>query len=145
MLTFLCVTVAWVFFRAESLSAAFEVLKGMSGLNGVVLPATYEAKLGMVGAWLASAGVEFGASGVYAGKQGFLVLVGVAFLTFVLPNSSQTLGTRNPGIVPSQFQGRNANWLAWNDSTSWALALGAAAALAMLSGTTGSQFLYFQF
>ena len=145
LLTFLCVTVAWVFFRADNVSAAFEVLKGMSGVNGVVLPATYEAKLGVVGGWLARAGVEFGAAGVYAGKQGFLALIGIAFITFALPNSSQILGAKNPSIVPAQFQGRSASWLLWKGSTSWALALGAAAAFAMLSGTSRSQFLYFQF
>jgi len=33
-LTFLCVTVAWVFFRAESVGDAMEMLRAMAGLNG---------------------------------------------------------------------------------------------------------------
>lgn len=36
LITFLCVVVAWVFFRAESLEAALRVLTGMSGFNGIV-------------------------------------------------------------------------------------------------------------
>ncbi|MDA9590039.1 MBOAT family protein [Opitutales bacterium] len=36
--TFLAVVVAWVFFRAVSFEGAFEIIKGMSGLNGFVLP-----------------------------------------------------------------------------------------------------------
>jgi D-alanyl-lipoteichoic acid acyltransferase DltB (MBOAT superfamily) len=37
-LTFLCVIVAWVFFRAADLDTAFSLLKGMAGLQGSVLP-----------------------------------------------------------------------------------------------------------
>ncbi|MEX2451851.1 MAG: MBOAT family protein, partial [Rhodospirillales bacterium] len=36
--TFLAVSVAWVFFRAENFTDAFAIITGMSGLNGVVLP-----------------------------------------------------------------------------------------------------------
>jgi alginate O-acetyltransferase complex protein AlgI len=33
-LTFLCVTISWVFFRAESVGDAMEMLRAMAGLNG---------------------------------------------------------------------------------------------------------------
>jgi D-alanyl-lipoteichoic acid acyltransferase DltB (MBOAT superfamily) len=36
--TFIAVTIAWVVFRAESLSSAGHVLSGMAGFNGAVLP-----------------------------------------------------------------------------------------------------------
>ncbi|WP_405168549.1 MBOAT family O-acyltransferase [Paenibacillus sp. FSL H3-0286] len=35
LLTFIFVNITWVFFRAEHISQAFRLLKGMSGLNGV--------------------------------------------------------------------------------------------------------------
>ncbi|WP_213953190.1 MBOAT family protein [Variovorax sp. dw_954] len=35
LLTFLCVMIAWVVFRAESMTAAVEIYKGMLGLHGV--------------------------------------------------------------------------------------------------------------
>jgi len=38
MLTFLAVLVAWVFFRAESFSAATAIILGMTGVNGISLP-----------------------------------------------------------------------------------------------------------
>ena len=37
-LTFLAVVVAWVYFRAEDLNIAHNVLSGMAGLNGIALP-----------------------------------------------------------------------------------------------------------
>jgi D-alanyl-lipoteichoic acid acyltransferase DltB (MBOAT superfamily) len=40
-LTFLCVVIGWVFFRAENLSAAFNMLKGMIGMSGVYLPSQF--------------------------------------------------------------------------------------------------------
>lgn len=38
LLTFLAVLVAWVFFRAESFSAAAAIIQGMVGINGISLP-----------------------------------------------------------------------------------------------------------
>ena len=35
--TFTCVNVAWVFFRAESVGRAIDILKGMAGLNGIIV------------------------------------------------------------------------------------------------------------
>jgi alginate O-acetyltransferase complex protein AlgI len=42
MLTFLCVVVAWVVFRADSISTAIEIYKGMLGLHGAPLSAFSE-------------------------------------------------------------------------------------------------------
>jgi alginate O-acetyltransferase complex protein AlgI len=38
VVTYLAVTVAWTFFRADTLSAALEIVKGMAGINGISLP-----------------------------------------------------------------------------------------------------------
>jgi alginate O-acetyltransferase complex protein AlgI len=35
--TFACVNVAWVFFRADSVSRAVDIVKGMAGINGIFL------------------------------------------------------------------------------------------------------------
>lgn len=53
LLTFTFVNAAWVFFRADSWADAIKVLKGMVGLNGIVLPESLErfgvlAKSGMI-------------------------------------------------------------------------------------------------
>ncbi len=56
LVTFLFVNVAWVFFRAPDFPRAFELLKGMAGLHGVVLAPKLEHGLG----WLSRVGVTFG-------------------------------------------------------------------------------------
>lgn len=38
VVTYLAVVIAWVFFRAESFSAATSVIQGMMGINGISLP-----------------------------------------------------------------------------------------------------------
>jgi alginate O-acetyltransferase complex protein AlgI len=41
LLTFLAVSIAWVFFRSDNLASALVILKGMIGLNGIVLPSQF--------------------------------------------------------------------------------------------------------
>lgn len=55
-ITFNYVNIAWVFFRAEKWSDAVKVLKGMFGMNGVVLPEFLADKLSFLSDW----GVIFG-------------------------------------------------------------------------------------
>ncbi len=47
-ITFNFVNVAWLFFRAKSLSNAVQILKGMAGLNGIVLPHRIAEKIGFL-------------------------------------------------------------------------------------------------
>lgn len=55
-ITFNFVNIAWVFFRAKEWEDAIKVLKGMFGLNGIVLPKFLTDKL----SFLSKYGVEFG-------------------------------------------------------------------------------------
>lgn len=43
LLTFLCVCIAWVFFRAETVADARSILTGMAGMNGISLPPNFAA------------------------------------------------------------------------------------------------------
>jgi len=55
--TFQFVNIAWVFFRATSWSDAIKVLKGMAGMNGVILPEKLAGPLQFLGQW----NIQFGA------------------------------------------------------------------------------------
>lgn len=52
-LTFACVVVAWVFFRADSLGAALSVLKGMTDVGGVTRPSAGTAGALLLGTAIA--------------------------------------------------------------------------------------------
>ncbi|MDY0046301.1 MAG: MBOAT family protein [Thauera propionica] len=56
VLTFNFVNLAWVFFRAPDLEAAMRILRGMAGMEGVVLPGSLAGPL----APLAGLGIRFG-------------------------------------------------------------------------------------
>ena len=55
-LTFLCVVGGWVFFRADSFSAAKAVLIGMLGRNGAVLPSQIVDALPFLGMFVSGEG-----------------------------------------------------------------------------------------
>jgi len=84
LLTFVFVLCAWVFFRAKSLGAAWKILAGMAGFNGVSLPADFHRFFG----WLASAGVTFTHDGplvVHVETVIFWLLVLVFSFRFNIP------------------------------------------------------------
>jgi D-alanyl-lipoteichoic acid acyltransferase DltB (MBOAT superfamily) len=87
VITFNFVNIAWVFFRAKDWSAAHNVLAGMIGLNGILLPESLAGKLG----FLEEYSVEFGS--VLSQINGATRFIGVMllFLAIILyaKNSNQ--------------------------------------------------------
>lgn len=151
--TFLAVVVAWVFFRAPSLDAALAMLSGMTGQNGVVLPAFAS---GLVAPWessLLALGVEFG------NVSGSFVLGGVAWILSLLaiatlaPNPYQLLERWQPTLHPFEEHGpdapaaggRVAVEIKWQPSPLWAICVASLAVLGFVSISRGGEFLYWQF
>lgn len=84
-LTFLCVICAWVIFRAPTMDAALNILGGMFGMHGILLPESYANKL----SFLANYGVAFGSipEGNFR-AQHLLSLVFLLAGVLYLPNSN---------------------------------------------------------
>jgi D-alanyl-lipoteichoic acid acyltransferase DltB (MBOAT superfamily) len=146
-LTFLAVTVAWVFFRAEDLATALDILWAMAGGNGVVLPYSWERKLGAAGAWLAAQGVEFRNTATFSGGGQLnwtLIVLAVAWLA---PNTQQIMRRARPalyiGVHSVDYPGRR--WWHWRANAAWALATVVIGTLAILAISGVSEFIYFQF
>ncbi len=114
--TFAAVLVAWVFFRAPDLEAAWSILQAMAGHAAVATPA-----LDTTAAlpWLAA-------------------LLAIVWLA---PNSGEIVGYTFEG--KPLFSAGAAAW--WSPSWRWATACGLLAALCLMSMTRVSEFLYFQF
>jgi D-alanyl-lipoteichoic acid acyltransferase DltB (MBOAT superfamily) len=123
-LTYGCVLVGSVVFRAPSLWSAGQVLGAMLGLHGV------------------SVGFADGVEAMRAAAQTGWIAV-LYTIVWAAPNTQQimhacgpTLEAVRPGPLP---------WLTWRISLPWAAALGCAAAIGLSAlGGTG-EFLYFQF
>lgn len=164
LITFLAVVLAWVFFRAESFSAAIAMLRGMAGLGGFGLPTdmSYFAQrvvglfslfgVTLEGRWLVALGA--------LGRGGALALLLAA--VFLLPNSQQLLAGLRPALQkvdPSSLGRRLRNMLVGrpvfspdgslqlNAVTGFAFAAMFLAAMLWQSMRTTSlqPFIYFQF
>lgn len=142
--TFLAVVVGWVFFRAETVDAAISILRGMAGLNGLVLPFSYSGHFGSYVPELQKLGIEFGNAGLYQGAFELLWIVGMFVLVWAFPNTQEFVGKANPALADSAFE-EGAPWLRWNESKAWAMVLGGMLGLAILGIAQQSEFLYFQF
>ena len=103
-LTLLAVIVGWVFFRADDWQTATNILGGMAGLNGVLLPAISEASLGGVAPWLASLGVVF--QGTPFSPVAFAWLATLLVVVLYFPNTQEwaARGSAVPGFLRSRMR-----------------------------------------
>jgi Predicted membrane protein involved in D-alanine export len=121
LLTMICVTVCWVFFRAESLPDALHMVQAMFGLHG--LPQSLAGIL----PGLQSYGLQF-ATAVHlpGGTRELLVLGGLMLILAVVPNPQQIVARLQP------------NWR-------WAIIIALLMAVSILGMEKATDFLYFQF
>lgn len=128
-ITFLAVAVAWVFFRADTLSAAHAMLSGMFGTNGI-MPAK----------WVPT-------------REALKIIIPCLMLAWLFPNTRQMLIAYKPawedmvGIkTPTQTQqNRPARWLTWQPTRTHAIALAILFMFCIDRLSRVSEFLYFRF
>jgi alginate O-acetyltransferase complex protein AlgI len=130
LLTFACVLVGQIFFRAPSSGSAVYVMGTMLGLHG-------GAGLAQFAGYLPSRS-GFAASGLHAWTE--LALMGA--IVWALPNTQEILGQVEES---ERFRSLGMRWLRWQPNFGWAVAMLVltAATLTMLYASTS--FLYFQF
>jgi alginate O-acetyltransferase complex protein AlgI len=123
-LTYLCVLLGAIMFRAPTVGTAIDLLSGMLGMHGTTaaLPdprAVAHAAFDV--AWLATL---------------YVIVWGAPNTQQIMRDHAPALGRILPGPLPA---------LRWQPTRRWAMAFGCAATLGLLSiGGTG-EFLYFQF
>jgi D-alanyl-lipoteichoic acid acyltransferase DltB (MBOAT superfamily) len=133
VVTLLAVMLGWVFFRAESFSAAIRILEGMVGLHGF----------------------SFAADGLSLNlKEATKMVVLFIVVVWVFPNSHEILASHEPaleyardpsrvGLAPTpRWLGR---WLTWQPNLLWALVLAALMVAGVLNLSRPSDFIYWQF
>jgi len=125
VITFNFVNVAWVFFRAPDGSSAISVLKGMVGLNGVVLPMSAEPIMSALNLDFVTYKNDYMMSGS-ADHRAFVTLLVALIVVIFFKNSGEKLAA---------FK------------TTWLSLLGTAFLffVSVLSISTASEFLYFNF
>jgi D-alanyl-lipoteichoic acid acyltransferase DltB (MBOAT superfamily) len=127
-LTFLCIVVSLVFFRANSVEHAASILCGMIGVNGLNLP------LGTN--W-------YDATDMHRAFP--LIAIGLAIVWF-LPNTQQILTHFKPSLQKTAWdQSGVPERLTWAPSRMWALVVGALFFVVLVKLQEPATFLYFQF
>ena len=147
ILTFMAVTVAWVFFRAESIDAALRVLRGMTGLNGFILPSPLLPilnYLGSFGAYLEDQGLKFRLDPVFD-QWGYPLLLVLLVFTWLAPNTQQFMARYKTTVSAFEGDPPRASWLQWRLTPSSAVFCALLTFLAVLGLNEVSEFLYFQF
>lgn len=143
LLTFLCVVVALLFFRADSTADALRLLAGMLGLHG--LESLQGVMFPLTAFW--SGGIDGGIGDplrilLERWAQGLMIAVLLA-IVWLAPNSNQIMGCYSPaleGVDPAPRA-----WMRWRPSVVWLLVTFALLFYAMLNLHKTARFLYFQF
>jgi alginate O-acetyltransferase complex protein AlgI len=153
VLTFAAVVVGWVLFRSPNLAAAGNMLAGMTGRQGVVIPAGFAFALQPIRSLIVELGISFGQTSGTQLIDTFLwvaVLLGVAFLA---PTTQELLAAYDPVLEPiggsgsavPRLVGSRLLRLRWAPNGGWALAVGALGFFGTIAITRVSEFLYWQF
>jgi alginate O-acetyltransferase complex protein AlgI len=152
-LTYLSVLLAQIFFRANSVGDAVNLLKGAFGLHGSDLPLAVRAgsfdKFGALAVPLQHLGlIAPGAPEVYDAVTKPLlynsaIILGLLVLVWGTPNTYQILGSWNPALQKV----KPARWpvLRWQPNLAWSLCTGVALFLVFTMLGHPGKFLYFQF
>lgn len=152
MLTFLCVVLAWIFFRAETFSSAILMLKGCFGYGGISLPSKLGVLAEVVGNYGGQlpAGISYGGVflnipglGSFGGIEPFarLLVLGLLIVWF-MPNSQQFFG-----YLEQNGGGRKLfNWtITWQQRPVTGFIFGCVFCFALSKLDKVSTFLYYQF
>jgi len=135
LLTFACVNVAWVFFRAHDLNAALHVLSAMSGAQGWALPAEWREPLAAV-----SGCCDFRGTAAFDGLRQLCWIGGLLALVWFAPNSQQLMAALRASAVWQRTVAGGQAWIA-TGTVAAAILL-----LAILNASLGvSEFIYFNF
>ena len=147
VLTFIAVVIGWVVFRAESLSGALAIYKGMLALNGVSIPVQLADTVVYLKSMFPDLQIEASGLGSFGSPLGFIWLFGLLVLVWFAPNTIQFMKEEKNilGLEKNSLKASFPIKINWAVNNSWALATALIAVLSVLSLTSVSEFLYFQF
>jgi alginate O-acetyltransferase complex protein AlgI len=139
LMTVSAVIVAWIFFRADSFTTAFDVIGGMLGRNGLALPnsmAPYASSL----QWLPMQTTFNGIAWIDISGPGLPALALAIVLAFAAPNTQELFWR-----FTSKQQAPRYAWLSWSPRRAWSVGLAGLFIGCVFSMNRVTEFLYFQF
>lgn len=147
VVTFTAVIVAWVFFRADNAGAALEIIKGMAGTNGFILPGLMLPilnHLGFSSSYLLGHGVAFTIDPLFD-QWGYPLLFILLMFTWYAPNTRQFMSRYKTTVNAFEESFSRPGRLQWRLTPHAAAFCALLTFLAILGLNQISEFLYFQF
>ena len=154
VLTFTGVIITMVFFHAESVRSGLNMVAGMAGLHGVVLPTAIALRFPSIGAALSQHGVEFGGGGLTELLATYGWIAALLLIALGFPNTLEIMRDYDPAITdtsPSAL-GRMPSLvrcldrcLVWRPTPRWAAVTVMLTTSGILALNRISAFLYWQF
>ena len=150
--TFLAVVVGWVLFRSPDMTIAADMLGGMIGRHGAVLPAGLAFALEPLHGLLTALGVSYAQTSGTQLIDTYLWVAALLGIAFFAPTTQELLGSYHPVLeapgaaaeVP-RIAGPQLLRLRWAPTGSWSIAVGALAFFGIIAIMRMSEFLYWQF
>jgi alginate O-acetyltransferase complex protein AlgI len=154
LLTFTGVLLTMVFFHVTSVQAGVNIVAGMMGVHGFILPQAVAEHFPALGKALSSAGVQFGGKGVTEVLSTACWIAVLLFIVLGLPNTLEIMRNHDPAIietapsklgqVPSVVRYLDRA-LIWSPSPRWAAVAVMMTGCGILALSRVSAFLYWQF
>lgn len=153
VVTFIAVLAGWVLFRAPNMAAAGDMLGGMIGRHGAVIPAGLAFALEPFGGLVAALGIRYAQSSGTELVETYLWVAALLGIAFFAPTTQELLAGYHPVLeavdglgaaVPSPAGPRLLRWH-WAPSAGSAMTVGALAFFGIIAITRVSEFLYWQF
>lgn len=148
LVTFIAVVFSWVYFRAPSVTRANEIVAGMLGFNGAILPSGVAYRLGEFVQILKTIGFEVGQGSGNVLLGGTIWIFIAVVIALIFPNTAQIFQRFEPVLFekanafPMRNRGLN---LMWKPSLGWSLLSALILAAGILTLGQITEFLYFQF
>lgn len=153
ILTFLCVVLGWIFFRAETFVGAKSILSSMFGFNGISLSPSFEPYIKLSEETLKNTGFVF--DGMFSngvlGNNPLISIIAIMLLIsfcYVMPNCIQIFSKYQPFIHTYDSKSSNQvsnKLLLWRPTLTWSILCSLIFTCALLSLSNETEFLYFQF
>jgi len=150
LLTFSCIVMAWVFFRADSLDGAVNISWAMIGGNGISLPPSVGGRMMSMAPWLAQWGVSFEgmfSNGLMLFNDGLILIAGLLLVVWCAPSTQQMIYRYEPAleVYSGEIRAPGYAWFAWKPNWIWMGGVMCMLLYSLYSMQNKSEFLYFQF
>ncbi|MDH3978692.1 MAG: MBOAT family protein [Gammaproteobacteria bacterium] len=147
LITFVAVVFGMVLFRSPDLITATAIMSGMTGINGIGLPASVLESTGLTATLAPVITPTYPGSLTQFVTENLwlLMLTGIALL---LPNSLEIMHKFKPALgfkITEERQSRLIQIFAWKPGFAWMITAALIAAIGVLRISSDSEFLYWQF